>query len=205
MMKNVQSKNFVTDDQGNEIPRSMVDPLKLKRHDIVEVSFRQIEILQLQMAKAKQALDKRIAAYKKLKAKRLDVVTRGKKGGLILTNFSRDKQIEISNHDIKDLNDIRFEAEEVLREITQDLGGEAGQQLYVMFNAAINLDKKGKVDMAAMNRMLELRVKHDKWSKFRELMQMAQETVGTRSYVNFKVRDEKTGQWKTINLNMSSM
>jgi len=200
----MENQNIVIDDKGNEIPRNMVDPLKLKRHDIVEVSHRQIRRLEKQMKKAKKQLEKRISDYKKLKAKRLDVETKGKKGGLILTNLARDKQIEISNHDVKDLNDIRFEAEEVLREITKDLGGDQGQQLYVMFSQAINLEKKGRVDIAAMNRMMELKIKHRDWSKFKDLMQQAQETVGTRSYVNFRERDE-SGQWKTINLNFSSM
>jgi len=200
----MENQSIVIDDKGNEIPRNMVDPLKLKRHDIVEVSHRQIRKLEKQMQKAKKQLEKRINDYKKLKAKRLDVETKGKKGGLVLTNLARDKQIEISNHEVKDLNDIRFEAEEVLRGITKDLGGDQGQQLYVMFSQAINLEKKGRVDMAAMNRMMELKIKHHDWSKFKDLMQQAQETVGTRSYVNFRERDE-SGQWKTINLNFSSM
>ena len=153
---------IVIDDKGNEIPRNMIDPLKLRKHDIVEVSHRQVAILTRQMQRAMKNLLKRVDAYKKYKAKRLDVETKGKKGGLILTNLKRDKQIEISMHDIKDLNDIRFEAEEVLREIAEDLGGEAGHQLYVMFTAAINLEKKGKVDMASMNRMIALKVKHEK-------------------------------------------
>jgi len=195
----------VIDDKGNEIPRSMVDPLKLKKHDIVEVTHRDIKILERQMKRAMEKLIKRVNAYKALKAKRLDVEAKGKKGGLILTNITRDKQIEISKHEIKDLNDIRFEAEEVLRGITKDLGGEAGQQLYVMFSQAINLEKKGRVDMMAMNRMMELKIKHPAWPKFKELMSMAQETVGTREYVNIRVRDKQTGQWKTINLNFSSM
>ena len=195
----------VIDDKGNEIPRNMVDPLKLKRHDIVEVTHRDIRKLERQMKRTMERLVKRVNSYKKLKAKRLDVETRGRKGGLILTNITRDKQIEISRHEIKDLNDIRFEAEEVLRNITKDLGGETGQQLYVMFSQAINLEKKGRVDMAAMNRMMELKIKHPAWPKFKELMSMAQETVGTREYVNIRVRNKQTGKWETINLNFSSI
>jgi hypothetical protein len=98
---------------------------------------------------------------------------------------------------------MRHEAETVFDECVTDLATEARQELVTIFRQAFNLDKKGRVDIAALRRLKSLNIKHPKWKRFQELISRAEEVESTRQYLNIRIREN--GKWKTVNLNFSSI
>jgi len=196
--------SIVIDGRGNEIPRSLVDPVILARNDTVEMIVKSALALEARMVKEKEKIMERIWKYEIKKRARLAVDESTKKGNMTLTNINGDKQVEVSLHDVITLNDMRNEAETVFDECITALASDARQELVAIFRQAFNLDKKGRVDMSALRRLKALQIKHPLWKTFQDLISRAEEVESTRQYLNIRTREEN-GKWKTVNLNFSSI
>ena len=194
----------IIDARGREIPESLIDPIKLKRHKTVEAIFRDIDSLEKTIKTKKAKIMEKVAKYVAYKESKTDVIT-STKGNLTLTNITGNKQVEFVMRDTLVFNDLRLEAEAVFFECVEDYSADAKEELITIFKTVFNMDKKGKVDIAGMRRVKSLNLKHPDWPKFKDLLDRAEEVEGTKQYLNIKRRDNSEGKFKTVNLNFSSI
>ncbi|MCK9432527.1 MAG: DUF3164 family protein [Candidatus Marinimicrobia bacterium] len=192
------------DARGKLVPPAYVAPTDRKKDATVEGVVNEALKLEKNLQNLKAKWMNKIRAYQELIAKQAGVVITGK-GNITLTNFSGDKQVEFTMHDILRFDERIQIAKALIDNCLKRWGSNANPNLVVVVDQAFEIDKQGRINIQAILKLRALNIKDEEWQKAMTIINEALSVCGTRQYLNVRVRATGTDRFRTINLNMSSI
>lgn len=200
-------------------PRKINDvrPIDRERDRAVERIFARIKRLQLQMEQEKKAILEEVNDYKALVGHEFEA-SFSPTGGIVLTNYSGDKQIELKvnkqiQHDEKlDLaeNLMRQALNETIDEIRGGLTGKKAQKalqslknIESIVDNAFALNDQGHVARHRIISLKQVRMAHPKWRKALRLIDESEVVRGTRRYLYARERRDLQEKFESLDLNFT--
>lgn len=203
-MAKMNDKGEWIDPRGKTVPPEYVRPIDRQKDRVVEQCVKDMEKLQAQMLKTKERVMNRLKKFD-LKLQKKYETKRSKKGNIMLTNFSGDKQIEFAMKDIIEFDEKLQLAKEVIDEWMREKMKNVDPSLRAVIETAFDVDKKGRINTQAILKLRTLNIKDEKWKKAMNLIGEAISVGGTRQYLVARKRPNSMAKFETINLNFSNL
>ncbi len=190
--------------RGNAVDIELVRPEHLKKHLMVETTFAEIDKLLERMVKTKTKIIGKALAYLEWQAKR-NHVEDPKWEDVSLSNYPTTMRILIKNNTQEEFDEhlqlARKKIDECLDEWTEGVN----VNIKAIIDRAFKTGKKGFIDRNNIKGLFQLNIKHPKWIEAMELIRKSITETGKKEYIMFQKRIDQKAEFKTINLNFSSL
>lgn len=181
-------------------------PEKVLIHDWVEERVAEAERLREMMAAQKRCDFEDFAAIRDLISEKYDARIGGVRGGTELVSIDELTKIQITTTDQKTVTPAIIAAEELVREVMDDLLDGSNEDLrQIVDRAFVRNRQTGKISTTQIRRLASLEINHSKWPKAQKALRDAIENAGVRQYMRFYRRDKLQSPWVQVDLNYSSL
>ncbi|MFA5646514.1 MAG: DUF3164 family protein [Candidatus Ratteibacteria bacterium] len=193
---------FLLDGDGHSVPVKYIDPIDLDRHMMVERVLGMVLFHQKVLRKLKRQVVDLVGEYLESVA---DQYSEKWRGNAALMNFPQTKMV-----DVKVQQRIAFDerlniAKSKIDKCLEKWSKNAKHELRALVMRAFNVDKSGTVDTKQILDLRKLKFDDEEWNEAMKLIDDSLMTVGSKEYINFRVRDDARGKWETISLNFSAV
>ena len=177
-----------------------------KRKDyIVTKAFNIAFRLQEKMKADKARIEKLIKGYLIRVAKDAKIKEDAITGNLNLSDYANLVTIDINTNDIvkfdENLNVAKALIDKCLNKWTKD----SKSEIKAIVQNAFSVDKKGRFNRNAILGLRDIKISDPDWVKAMDYINDSLRIEGTRTYMQFMVRDGLKGKFKRINLNFSNL
>ena len=197
-------EGYMLDGSGNWVAIANIRPIDLARDDLVKEKIVKIKALHVELKALKQELINDVDAFVNMSLEQYGVKLGGRKGNVSLSSFDGKYQIarQISETLVFDerLQAVKVLIDECLREWTRD----SGSEIRTLVEHAFRVDKKGKLNTAAILSLGKLDIKHEKWQMAMKAMQESLSVSGSCEYIRAYELDEN-GKPQAISLDFASL
>ncbi|RQZ74820.1 MULTISPECIES: DUF3164 family protein [Burkholderia] len=196
---------YVEDARGRLVPESMVEPLDQLRDQTIKGIVEEAKALQQRMSSFKGRAFSDIETFVATSYEQYDVKVGGAKGNVTLLTFDGRYKIvrQIAEH-------IRFDerlqaAKELIDECLREWTAGSDDKVKVLINEAFQVDKEGNVNAGRILGLRRLPIVDSKWSKAMRAIADSIRVTGTKPYVRIYERDDETGDYRAISLDIAAI
>lgn len=200
------------DDKGNWMNRNgkYVESKHIhkatKRKDFVvtkafNIAFR----LQERMKNDKVRIENLIKKYMKDIAKDAKIKDDAITGNMNLSDYANLISIDINTNDVLKFDENLNVAKALIDKCLKNWTAEGRSEMKAIVNNTFSVDKKGRFNRNAILDLRNIKINNPDWLKAMDYINKSLQIEGTRTYMQFMVRDGIKGKFKRINLNFSNM
>ncbi|KLN57646.1 DUF3164 family protein [Variovorax paradoxus] len=192
------------DANGSLVPLNKIKPIDKDRHAVVSELCEEAKKQSSRLMAFKIAAMAAIHDFMERSLAEYEIKHGGKKGNVTLTTFDGKFKIERRIQD-KLVFDERLQAAKALvDQCIQSWGKGGNANLRVLVNDAFQVDKEGKI---STGRVLGLRrhdIQDEQWLRAMKAISDSTKTASTKPYIRFYERDDASGEYMPINLDVAA-
>lgn len=203
--------DYIINNKGEKVLKEYVNDIDLKRNELVEDVFSEIEKLEKKMIQKKKEILNKIRNYMKeiAKIKNVKNINNGELiSSIILKSYDETKEIKVYRNDILSIPDDQLKLAEkcFLNYIKRKKEeGRLEKEIEEIVKKAFCLDRKRGIGKTRILDLIKVKIDDKEWAKGVKIIKDAIGVNGSREYINFKRRAKVGDKLETINFNFSSM
>lgn len=193
------------DAQGRLVAESTIKPIDQLRDDLVLSLVQRARAVNATIANFKRSAFDEIASFVSMSAEEYGVHLGGTKGNVALLSFDgRYKVLRAIAEAI--VFDERLQAAKVLiDECLRDWTEGARAELRTLVTDAFRVDQQGNIRTGNVLALRRLDITDERWLRAMQAIGEAVQVVGSKSYVRVYERNESTGQYHPISLDIAGV
>ena len=193
------------DASGNLIPESKVKDIDKLRHQVVTDLCHMAKQRRDGLAEFKAKAMQEVAALVATSMEQYGVKTGGEKGNVTLTSFDGKYKLVRQMQDRLVFGEQLLAAKALIDECVQAWSKDANDNIRALVNHAFQTDKEGKINTGRVLGLRRLDIRDAKWQQTMQAIADSTKTASTTPYVRFYERDEGTGEYKAISLDVAAV
>lgn len=197
-------KGYWEDAKGALVPVDKIKPIDKARDKSVKTMIDQAKKLAEAIAMFKAAAMAEVTNFMDLSASEYGVELGGKKGNVTLTSFDgRYKVIRAIAETIA--FDERLQvAKALIDERIHEWSKGSNANIKALVNQAFQVDQQGKVSTGRVLGLRTLSIDDPQWKRAMDAISDSMKTVSSKSYIRFYERDDASGEYRPIALDVSA-
>lgn len=146
-----------------------------------------------------------IASFIQISTDQYGAKVGGTKGNVSLMSF--DGRLKIQRNIAETINfDERLQAaKQLIDECLEEWTEGSRDEIKVIINAAFNVDKKGEISTAKVLGLKRHDINHPKWQQAMQAISDSINIIGSKAYLRFYTRDDSTGGYLPLSLDIASI
>lgn len=198
-------EGFRKDAQGRLIAEANIKPIDRARDQLVAEIVANARVVNKQLADFKTRTFGDIAAFVQLSAEQYGVRLGGNKGNVSLLSFDgRYKVLRAMAETI--VFDERLQAaKELIDACLRDWTEGARAELHTLISDAFRVDQSGNIRTGNVLSLRRLEITDERWQRAMQAIGEAVQVVGSKSYVRVYERNDATGQYEPISLDIAGV
>ncbi len=198
-------KGYMKNAAGALVPEAKVKPIDKLRTMVTTSLCEEAKKLNAHMAGVKLEAMRMIDEFLEQSLKEYDVKHGGKKGNITLVSFDgRYKVVRQMAENI--VFDERLQAAKVLiDECIHVWAKGSNANIKVLVNDAFQVDREGKISTSRVLGLRRLDIKDETWTRAMAAISDSMNVASTKPYVRFYERDDRTGEYVAISLDVASL
>lgn len=198
-------KGYWKNATGALIPQAMVKPIDRERHTAVVGLCDQAKAMAAQLTGFKLEAMRAIEEFVSRSLDAYDVKHGGKKGNITLLSFDgRYKVVRQMQETI--VFDERLQAAKALiDECIQGWSKGSNANIKVLVNDAFQVDSAGKISTGRVLGLRRLSITDETWARAMQAISDSMAVASTKPYVRFYERDERSGEYMPISLDVAAL
>ena len=193
------------DANGNLIPESKVKDIDKLRHQVVTDLCHMAKQRRDGLAEFKAKAMQEVAALVATSMEQYGVKTGGEKGNVTLTSFDGKFKLVRQMQDRLVFGEQLLAAKALIDECVQAWSKDANDNIRALVNHAFQTDKEGKINTGRVLGLRSLDIQDEAWKQAMQAIADSTKTASTTPYVRFYERDEGTGEYKAISLDVAAV
>lgn len=193
------------DASGNLIPESKVKDIDKLRHQVVTDLCHMAKQRRDGLAEFKAKAMQEVAALVATSMEQYGVKTGGEKGNVTLTSFDGRYKLVRQMQDRLVFGEQLLAAKALIDECVQAWSKDANDNIRALVNHAFQTDKEGKINTGRVLGLRSLDIQDEAWKQAMQAIADSTKTASTTPYVRFYERDEGTGEYKAISLDVAAV
>lgn len=191
--------------QGALVPEANIKEIDKLRDQTVRRIWALAEQLHQEMQKFKAQAFTDVAAFVQISADQYGAKIGGTKGNVQLLTF--DGRLKIQRNIAERITfDERLQAakhliDECLKEWTAD----GRDEIKAIISSAFNVDKKGEISTTKILGLKRIEINHPKWLEAMQAITDSIGIAGSKSYLRFYKRNDETGEYAPISLDLATI
>lgn len=200
-------RGYWKDAMGNLVPVGKVKPLDKARDALVQRLISSAKEQAKEVAEFKAQAFADIDAFVQASAAEYGTVVRGAagKGNVTLTSFDGRFKVVKAVQD-KIMFDERVQvAKAIIDERVHTWSKGANQNLRAIVNHAFQVDKAGNISVSRVLSLRQIKIQDPEWERAMAAIADSMKAASSKSYVRFYERDEATGEYLAISVDVSAV
>ena len=193
------------DASGNLIPESKVKDIDKLRHQVVTDLCHMAKQRRDGLAEFKAKAMQEVAALVATSMEQYGVKTGGEKGNVTLTSFDGKVKLVRQRQDRRVFGEQLLAAKALIDECVQAWSKDANDNIRALVNHAFQTDKEGKINTGRVLGLRSLDIQDEAWKQAMQAIADSTKTASTTPYVRFYERDEGTGEYRAISLDVAAV
>ena len=198
-------EGYWVDPKGNLIPDANVKAIDKLRDQTVRRIWALAEALHQEMKNFKATSFDDVATFVQISADQYGAKIGGNKGNVQLLSFDGSLKIQrnIAEHIVFDerLQAAKHLIDECLKEWTTD----GRDEIKAIINQAFNVDKKGEISTTKILGLKRIEIDHPTWLKAMQAISDSINIAGSKSYLRFYKRNDETGEYIPMSLDLATI
>lgn len=197
-------KGFWPDAKGNLIRVDKIKDVDKERDKVVRDMIEQAKQLSGVLASFKLDAMAQVAEFAQASADKYGAKLGGVKGNITLTSFDGKYKVVRQNSDTLAFDERLQAAQALIGSCIQSWSKGANKNLQAVVAQAFETDADGKVSVGRILGLRRMKVEDDpRWDEAMQAIADGIRVVSSKSYLRFYERDDATGEYKPINLDVA--
>ena len=193
------------DASGSLIPESKIKDIDKLRHQVVTDLCHMAKQRRDGLAEFKAKAMQEVAALVATSMEQYGVKTGGEKGNVTLTSFDGKFKLVRQMQDRLVFGEQLLAAKALIDECVQAWSKDANDNIRALVNHAFQTDKEGKINTGRVLGLRSLDIQDEAWKQAMQAIADSTKTASTTPYVRFYERDEGTGEYRAISLDVAAV
>jgi hypothetical protein len=193
------------DANGNLIPESKVKDIDKLRHQVVADLCDQAQDIRAALQSFKAHAMAEVAAFVATSMEQYGVKSGGEKGNCTLLSFDGRYKVVRQMQDKLTFGEQLMAAKALIDECVHAWAEGANDNIKALVNHAFQTDKEGKINTGRVLGLRRLDIRDAKWQQAMQAIADSIQTASTKPYVRFYERNEATGDYVAINLDVAAV
>lgn len=187
------------------VPVSKIKPIDRDRHAVVSELCAQARRQSAALVGFKLAAMNAVHAFIERSLADYDVKKGGKKGNVTLVSFDGKHKIERRMQDTVVFDERLQAAKALIDECIQGWSKGSNANIKVLVNDAFQIDQQGKISTARVLGLRRHDIADEKWQQAMKAIADSMKIASTKPYIRFYERDDATGEYAPINLDVAAV
>ena len=197
-------KGYWQDANGALIPVAKIKELDKARHKCVVGLAARAQRMSEALREFKLAVMAEIEEFVQQSAAEYDAKLGGKKGNVTLVSFDGRFKIIRSIQESLVFDERLQVAKSLIDECVHLWAKGANKNIQALINHAFQVDSEGKVSTSRVLALRRLDIQDPKWASAMQAVADSMRTASSKAYVRFYARNDATGEYVAIPLDVSS-
>jgi hypothetical protein len=205
MTEDMIPKGFWRDATGALIPLANIKAIDKDRDAVVKQVCDAAKQAQAALAGFKLVATDAVSDFVSRSLAEYDVKHGGKKGNITLHSFDGKFKIVRQTQETLAFDERLQAAKALIDECIQLWSKGSNAHIKVLVNDAFQVDKQGKISTGRVLRLRSLEIQDDKWQRAMLAIGDSMRVASTKSYIRFYERDDGTGEYLPISLDVAAL
>ncbi|MEO7933240.1 MAG: DUF3164 family protein [Chthoniobacterales bacterium] len=202
-MQNLE--NYKADSQGRLVPLASIKPIDLERDDLISKLVQEAKAARDVLRKLRDLANADIQAFAEISAEKYGLKKLGGiKGNLTLMSFDGRYKVQRAIADVLVFDERLQAAKQLIDECLTLWSQDSGKEIRTIVASAFQVDKQGNISTGRVLSLRRHNFDHPKWVAAMEAISDSLNVATSRSYIRFYERDEKSGEYLPINLDLAN-
>lgn len=197
-------EGYMRNAQGHLVPIEMVKPIDQERDRLVRELVAEAVRLNAELTKTKARVFGDVAAFVALSAEQYGVKRGGTKGNVSLHTYDGRFKLQVATAEAITFDERLQAAKALIDECIQSWSKGSNANIKVLVNDAFQVDQQGKINTGRVLGLRRLDIKDEMWLRAMEAISDSMRVASTKPYVRFYLRNDHTGDYEPINLDVAS-
>lgn len=190
---------------GDLIAEANIKDIDKLRDSLVKTLFSKARSNSATLAEFKNESLDEVAAFVSTSATEYNVELGGKKGNVTLYSFDGKYKIQRSMADSVVFDERLQAAKALIDECTTRWLQGANANLAAIVNGAFQVDKEGEVSTSRVLGLRQLKIDDAQWNQAMQAIGDSMKTVASKAYVRYYERNDATGKYDALALDMAGV
>ena len=205
MTERTTPPGYWEDGNGNLVPESKVKDIDKLRHQVVTDLCDQAEDIRAALQSFKTHAMAEVAAFVSTSMEQYGVRSGGEKGNVTLVSFDGRYKMVRQMQDKLTFGEQLMAAKALIDECVHAWAEGANDNIKALVNHAFQTDKEGKINTSRVLGLRRLDIRDAKWQQAMQAIADSIQTASTKPYVRFYKRNDATGDYTAINLDVAAV
>lgn len=197
-------RGYWQDASGNLVPIAKVKDIDKERHHLVGSLAKKAKDMAQALRQFKLDTMSDVAAFVSLSADQYGLQLGGEKGNVTLVSFDGKYKVVRAISESLAFDERLQVAKGIIDECVHLWAKGANKNIQALVNHAFQVDKAGKVSTGRVLGLRQLKIEDPKWAQAMEAIADSMKATGSKAYIRFYERDEATGEYVAIPLDVSA-
>lgn len=197
-------KGYWPDANGALVPIAKIKDLDKARHRTVTSLAGQAKRMSASLREFKLMVMGEIEGFVQQSAATYDIKLGGKKGNVTLVSFCGKYKITRSMQETLTFDERLQVAKEIIDECVHLWAKGANKNIQALVNHAFQVDSEGKVSTGRVLGLRRLAIDDPKWQQAMTAIADSMRTSSSKAYVRFYERNDETGEYIAIPLDVAA-
>lgn len=203
--ENTTPTGYWQDANGNLIPETKVKDIDKLRHQVVTDLCTMAEKSRDGLAEFKALAMQEVAALVSTSMEQYGVKAGGEKGNVTLVSFDGRYKLVRQMQDKLTFGEQLMAAKALIDECVHEWAQGANDNIKALVNHAFQTDKEGKINTGRVLGLRRLEIRDAKWQSAMQAIADSIQTASTKPYVRFYKRNDITGDYLPISLDVAAV
>ena len=203
--ENTTPTGYWQDANGNLIPETKVKDIDKLRHQVVTDLCTMAEKSRDGLAEFKALAMQEVAALVSTSMEQYGVKAGGEKGNVTLVSFDGRYKLVRQMQDKLTFGEQLMAAKALIDECVHEWAQGANDNIKALVNHAFQTDKEGKINTGRVLGLRRLEIRDAKWQSAMQAIADSIQTASTKPYVRFYKRNDTTGDYQPISLDVAAV
>jgi len=199
----INDKRFYQADDGSLIPEGVVKPSDKLEDDSVRKMIGYAQELSDQIARFKEHSFEDFFTAVAIINEEYGIRKGGKKNNITLQTIDGLMKVQVRVSEIKKFGPQLQAAKELIDECISTWAEGARDEIQLLLNEAFGIKKEGKIDHAALFKLLRRNITDERWQMAMKALSEAIRVVGSRTYLSFHRRNTTDEEFRPITVNLA--
>ena len=190
---------------GALIPEANVKEIDKLRDQTVRTIFKKAQELNELLTVFKDSSFSDIANFSQISADQYGAKIGGNKGNLSLSSYDGRLKIQRNIAEKISFNEQLQAAKQLIDECLEEWTDGSRNEIKALINRTFNVDKKGEISTAKVLGLKRHDIDHPKWQQAMQAISDSINIIGSKAYLRFYTRDDSTGGYLPLSLDIASI
>jgi hypothetical protein len=205
MTENTIPPGYWKNANGALIPASKIKDIDKDRHRTVVELCEQAKAESARLFAFKTSAMNAVNEFVDRSLLQYEVAHGGKKGNVMLTSFDGRFKIIRSMQPTISFDERLQAAKALIDECVRTWSKGSNDNIKVLVNDAFQVDQKGKISTGRVLRLRSIKIDDEKWLRAMGAISDSMQVAGTKPYIRFYERDDATGDYSPISLDVAAL